>query len=388
MTDFLARSSFVRGLSLALCALAAAACGRATADAEPTKEPAPVLVGPDSVATVERQRLSTGPRVSGTLEPEEQALIRAEASGSVVSLDAQLGAKVERGQVLLRISAAPLQDAFRSAQSAVRAAEQALSVAERQRERTARLNRAGALSARDLELEENAVVMARANLADMQARLASAREQLENATVRAPLTGVVSEQPVHQGDVVSPGTHLLTVINPQSMRLEASVPSQDLRALAPGAAVSFAVRGYPGRTFEGKITRVAPAANPLSRQVPILVSIPNQSGTLLAGLFADGRILAQSVEAPSVPFAALDRERDDSALFVLRGGKVERVPVELGVEDAVAERVEVRSGVSEGDKVLIGDARRTAPGTPVRLLSGAREAAKPSAAAPSATPEK
>ena len=126
--------------------------------------------------------------------------------------------------------------------------------------------------------------------------------------IRAPLTGVVSSREVNRGDVVSPGTALFTVIDPSSMRLEASVPSDDLSALRVGAKVEFTVRGYD-QTFPGTIERIAPQADAATRQVPIYVAIPNVGGRLVAGLYAEGRVVSQSASGLVVPLAAINTTR-------------------------------------------------------------------------------
>src|SRR5690606_32069324 len=198
---------------------------------------------------------------------------------------------------------------------------------------------------------------ARAQLAVSRAELAQASEQLSGTVVRAPISGLVSEKPVNQGDVVSVGEHLFTVVDPTSMRLEATVPSEHLASLAVGAPVEFSVRGYPGQTFEGRVERIAPAADPASRQIPIIVSIPNPGGKLVANLFAEGRVAAKRKRALTVPTDAVDLEDAERNVTVVRDGKVRVVAVETGLVDEVRDRVEVTSGLAEGELVLLGPAR-------------------------------
>jgi len=127
-------------------------------------------------------------------------------------------------------------------------------------------------------------------LAAARARLATAAEALANAEVRAPLSGVVSARAVSAGDVVQPGAALFTVLDPTTMRLEAAVPASQLAALHVGALVVFDVTGYPDRTFTGRVESVSPAADAATRQIPIVVTIDNRDGSLVAGLFAEGRL--------------------------------------------------------------------------------------------------
>ncbi len=177
----------------------------------------------------------------------------------------------------------------------------------------------------------------------------------------------MSERAVNPGDVVSPGTLLFAVADPSSMRLAALVPPAAAPTLAIGTPVAFEVQGYPDRTFAGKIARVSPAADPGTRQIPVLVSIPNPGGTLFAGLFASGRIATEQRRGLVAPLDAVDGSADPPTVSRLREGAVERVPVELGLRDEVEEKVEIRGGLRPGDKLLVGAARGLAPGTRVRL---------------------
>jgi RND family efflux transporter MFP subunit len=321
--------------------------------------------------TVTRGEIRTGPLLTGELRAAREATVRAKMPGSVLEVRAEEGQAVARGAVIARIEARPLQDALLSSQSAVRSAEQSLAVAEREAERTASLVKGGALAERDIELARSAVTGAQAQLADARARLASVRQQLEDAVVTAPISGIVSGRPVNAGDVVSPGTPLATLIDPSSMLLEASLPSEALAALKIGTPVEFEVRGYPGQVFDGHIERIAPAADPVTRQVTIFVDVPNTRGQLVAGLFAEGRVTTERRQAVVVPATAVDTSGQTPWVLRLRDGKAERVTVRIGARDDRPERIEIVSGLAVGDVLLTGAARAVTPGTPVTLTGAA-----------------
>jgi RND family efflux transporter MFP subunit len=176
------------------------------------------------------------------------------------------------------------------------------------------------------------------------------------------------------------------------MRLEASVPTEDLGWLSVGKPVLFDVRGYPGQSFEGKIQSIAPAADAATRQIPILVDLPNESGKLVAGLFADGRVAAEVKQALLVPIAAVDAAADQPTVLRVKQGAVERVPVTLGLRDEQRELVEVTAGLAAGDVLLAHPAGGVVPGTKVTLppstglVPAPAPTASPPAALPSATP--
>jgi membrane fusion protein, multidrug efflux system len=346
-------------------ALLATGCG---AEAEKREEAAPVVqVGSENVVPVATGMVVVGPIISGELKPEKEATVRAEVGGSMVEVAVLEAQAVKQGALLGRIETRTLEDAKQSASSAVRSAENQLNVARREAERTEKLVSAGALAARDLDVVHNTVTTAEAQVADAKARLASADRAIGDTIIRAPFQGIVSKRTVNAGDVVSSGTELFTIIDPSSMRLEASVPSEDLRALRVGATVEFTVRGYD-TAFHGRIERIAPQADAVTRQVPIYVAIPNVGGRLVAGLFAEGRVVSQSASGIVVPTNAVNTI-DASKPWVLRvaDGKTERVNVTLGLRDPRTELVNVASGLKEGDVLLRGASQGITPGTPVKV---------------------
>jgi len=366
----------MKGVAALAVALVVAACG-SESDAAPARTTPTVTVGADAVEVVAEGEISSGPGLSGTLAAEREAAVNAQQSGTVVAVYADKGQAVRAGQILARIDDSAIRDQVTSASSGVRSAELAVETARRNAERAASLNQAGALADRDAELARTQLAQAQAQLADARARAASARKQLGNTEVRSPIDGIVSARPVSSGDVVNLGAPLFTVVDPRSMRLEASVPAGDLSALRIGAPVHFTVSGYPGRTFTGSIQRINPAADPVTRQVPVLVSIPNAGGALVSGLFAEGRVQAESRRALTIPAGAVDERGVTATVLQLKGGKAERVAITLGVRNSETERVEVVSGLSAGDTILVGAAVTTTPGTPVRVGAPAAPAAAP-----------
>jgi membrane fusion protein, multidrug efflux system len=167
---------------------------------------------------------------------------------------------------------------------------------------------------------------------------------------------------------------MFDVIDPSTMRLEGSVPASQLTALRVGVPVSFTVSGYPGREYVGRITRISPVADPTTRQVGIFVSIPNAGQTLVGGLFAEGRVAAETRVAALAPASALDQRGIKPSAVRVKNGVVERVEVTLGIHDALAERYEIVSGLQQGDTLLLGPAQGIAAGTKV-VVGTARDGA-------------
>ena len=354
-------------VTLIAAALAAAGCRGGSAEAADSNVVETTTVGTENIAVVTNGVLQSGPTVSGTLTPEREAVVRAQVGGSVLQTYADQGQAVKSGQTLGRIEAGGLQDVYLSARASVTSASNSADVARRELERSEKLLAAGAIAERDIEQARRNSIAANAALADARARLATASKQVSNTVITSPITGIVSDRPISAGDVVQPGAHLFTVVDPSSMRLEGSVPAEQLNQVRIGAPVTFTVNGYPGRTFTGKVSRVNPTADPATRQVRIVITIPNADSRLVGGLFANGRLASESHSGLVVPSSAIDARSDIPAVFRVKAGKVERVPVTLGLRDDANERVEIASGVQVGDTLLLGAAQGITPGTIVKV---------------------
>jgi len=365
-------------VALPLFTLGLAACNKTSeADAASAAKAAGMTIGTENIAVVTLGELTSGPTLSGDLLPERDATVRAQVGGSVLQTYAEQGQRVRAGQLLAQVDASGLQDAFLSARSGVTSARNSADVANRELERSQKLLAAGAIAERDMEQTRRAAIAANAALADARARLANAQKQVSNTRITAPFSGVVSERQVSAGDVVQPGGAMFTVVDPSSMRLEASIPADQLTQVRVGVPVSFTVNGYPGRVFTGHVTRINPSADPATRQVRLIATIPNTSGTLVGGLFATGRLASESKSGLIAPVSAIDQRSTVPAVMRIKQGKVERVPVQLGLKDEGAEKIQITAGVQAGDTLLLGAAQGISSGTVVKVSTPSDKAPEP-----------
>ena len=356
----------------------AAACGQRSEEAAPTT-PTVVSLGPENAVRVEPMQLQSGPVISGSLQARRVASVRAEVGGSILEVKADQGQEVREGELLARVEEGTLRAQVLAASSTVRVARNALQVTKADEQRLQQLVKQGVITRREFERTQLARTQAEGQLAEAQARLKLAQDQLGRTRIRAPFTGVVSERQVHAGDIVQPGAPLFTVVDPATLRLDASVPAAQLDQVQVGTPVNFRVNGYAGREFTGQVALINPAVDPATGQVRIYVAIPNSEQTLLSGLFAEGRVASQSKQALAVPVDALDTRQEPPTVQRISDGKVEQVAVKVGLRDDVAQTVEVSSGLKAGDVVLLGSARDLTPGTPVKLTAPPEGPRKPAA---------
>ena len=342
------------GLAL-LLALALASCGGKGPDAAAkgaAPAASPLLLASEDLHTVRNSSLASGPSITGSVQPERRADLRAEVQAIVLQVLKENGDVVRRGDVLVRLDDTAIRDGLASAQAASRSAALALEQAGRQFERMTTLRASGMTSAQALDDAEGRRNAAQSDLEAAKARGVLARQQMQRTEVRAPFDGVVTDRKVSPGDTAQPGKELLKVIDPGSMRFEAMVNADDVGSVRPGQVVHFRVNGYGNQEFAGKVRRVNPAANATTRQVEVLVDFTGDKQPKLAGLYAEGRLETDSKTSLTLPASAVVREGDKSSAWRVKGDKLQKIAVGIGERDARTGDFVVTSGLADGDQVI------------------------------------
>ncbi|MDB5874721.1 MAG: efflux transporter periplasmic adaptor subunit [Ramlibacter sp.] len=335
--------------------LAVSGCNRGAggADAKAAQVAAPaLLVAPEDVLTLRPAAVSAGPLITGTIQPDRRADLRAEVSAIVLAVLKENGQPVKRGDLLVRLDDTAIRDSLVSAQEAERVSVQAYDQAERQFQRLKTLRESGMASAQQLEDAEIRRNTTQSDLSAAKTRGVQARQQLARTEARAPFDGIVSDRKVSAGDTAQIGKELLKVIDPRSLRFEGLISSDAIQSVRAGQAVSFRVNGYGGQDFAGRIRLVSPTANPTTRQVEVLVDINGEAPARLAGLYAEGRVEASSTTALVIPASALVREGDKAWAWRVSGNAIRKVALTVGERDPRRGDYVVLAGLADGDRLL------------------------------------
>ena len=368
---------------LLVAAALLAACGKgsapppATAPGETLKATAAaptLLLAGEDLRTIVHTARAEGPVVTGSLQPERRADLRAEVSSVVLQVIKENGDAVRRGDLLVRLDDTAIRDSLASADESVRAIAQAFDQAERQVQRLKTLHAQGMTSMQALEDAEVRRNNAQSDLVAAKARVVSARQMLQRTEVRAPFDGVVSERKVSSGDTAQVGKELVKVIDPRSMRFEGLVSADRMHELQIGQKVAFRVNGYPGVDFAGTVRRIDAAANAMTRQVEVMVAFAGGELPRVAGLYAEGRIETGTSQVLTVPESAVVRAADATHVWRVKDLTLQKVAVQLGERDARRGEFPVLGGLAAGDRIL------RAPGSTLR------DGQKVELAAPAAAP--
>lgn len=329
-----------------------------------------LVVGANDVHTVATGSIELAMAIQGDLRPVEEIPVRARIEGNLEAVNVREGDRVSRGQVMARFESSAEEGAARSALASVESARADSVNAQWNADQSAELFKAGAIPERDLRAAQQTLVAANARLSAAISNYFAANRDLEDTRVIAPTSGVVSVRNVESGETVSRGAQMFTVVRNDVLELEAAVPARFAGDVRPAMPVRF---NASGREMTGRVARVSPTINPANRSVTIYLQLPNPGGTLKGNTFATGRIVARTIDGTIViPTSAIRYGQQQNEPFVYRvlNDVVEHQPVQLGVVDEGAGRVQVTSGLEAGDRVIVGNVGAIGRGVRVRIAGG------------------
>jgi membrane fusion protein (multidrug efflux system) len=309
-----------------------------------------------AVATASRP---FAPRIEalGTLEPRERVVLTANAADRVTGVFFEDGQRVKRGKTLVTL-------VNEQELGELQSAEAALANANLVYERNQRLSANDAIAQLELERSKSTADSAAGAVAAIQARL-------RDRVLVAPFDGILGFRQVSNGAYVSPGEAVATLIDDSEMRLEFGVPSIHVTDLKPGLAIQATSSDLVGRTFEGKLTSVDNAIDPVSRSVKVRATLPNRDGALKAGMFMTVTLASQPRTSLAVPEISVIAEGPETFVYVVDETRQPAVAVKTKIMVGLRERgvVEVLSGLSSGDLVVSDGVLKLRPNAPVRVQS-------------------
>jgi multidrug efflux pump subunit AcrA (membrane-fusion protein) len=365
---------------------------------------------PARQVAVERVREDTIRRaidVVGTLAAEDEVTVSAEAEGRVSRLLADLGDRVQAGQILIELDNEKQQYSTDQQRAALARAlarygapdadhlppvEQTPDVVKAQAElvqarqahqRAEELHRRQLVPKQTLDDAEavlrakqasydSALQNAKNLSADIDASKASlqlAERVLRDTRIRAPFDGYVQRRMVALGEFVKNQTPVMSVVRIDPLKVTAEIPEKMAPWVKQGQPVTLRVDAYPDQTFTGKLTRISPSVNATTRAFPFEALVPNVDARLKPGTFARVHIESDRVDAVvTVPYAAVQYRYGVNRVFVVEGDRL--AARELKTGERVGERIEVMSGVKPNEAIAVTDVDRLADGGKVVVSKG------------------
>jgi len=331
-----------------------------------------------TVAPVGNRSMQARVQITGNIRPENEVDIFSKASGRVVQVNAALGDRVKKGQVLARLEQEIYALQLKQANGALEAAKANLSNAQKNAESAESLAKTSNIPDVQLAAARSGLQGARAGVIQAEASVGLARENLQNTRITSPIEGVVTRKNMNIGMMAAPGA-----MNPQSalfqvqslntLKLEATIDEREIPLVSIGQPVEFKVDAYPDLQFRGTVSRQAPALDPVTRRANLEIAIQNPDGKLYANMFARGEIMQkESHETLALPQTALVKGTSSPSVFVAEGTVVKLRPVTLGESDGVF--VAIRNGLKEGDQVVLTGHSRLSDGMQVSIAPEQKQA--------------
>jgi membrane fusion protein (multidrug efflux system) len=362
----------------ALCG--AAGCSKPSAEAGPAagagggpggRAVQTLTVAESDITVARRGTLVDGVAITGTLRPIETVEVRARLDGDLQGVYVREGDFVRAGQLLARFESTEQESTAQSAAADRVAAQGELATAEWNLEQSQQLFRAGAIPETDLRAARNAVATAQARLAAANSRLRTSAMSARDTRVLAPTSGVIEKRLVENGEHITRGGAMFTVVRNDILELAAAVPERRANAVRVGQSVEFQAGGA---NVVGRVARLSPTIDPASRSITVYVQIPNANGAIKGGTFASGTVLSRTISnAMVIPLSALRQTAAGNQLaYKIEKGSLDTATVQVGVVDDRLGVVEALSGVADGDSLIAGNVGSLAAGMKVEILSSGK----------------
>ncbi|HUH87738.1 MAG TPA: efflux RND transporter periplasmic adaptor subunit [Pusillimonas sp.] len=335
--------------------------GIPAAAVQPDAKPQGAAAGTQvEVAPVLAESMSRNVAAVGTLRSKDSVVLRSEITGRIIEINIEEGGKVKQGQVVIR-----LDDSVAKAQLQQAQAELALAVS--QDRRAGELTRQGFISkqARD---------EAASKLQVQRAAVALAQAQLQKNTIVAPFDGLIGLRNVSVGDYVSPGAALVPIESVDPLQVDFRIPEQYVSLVHPGLKLRLRFDALADQAREGEVGAVNPSIDVGGRSILLRANVANTDDALRPGMFARVELQFADDKVLTVPEAALVPSGEERYVFRIHDGKAERLAV--GIGQRRAGRIEITSGLSEGDEVVVAGLQKIVDGAPVRVMGRAARPAQ------------
>ncbi|HET57980.1 MAG TPA: efflux RND transporter periplasmic adaptor subunit, partial [Deltaproteobacteria bacterium] len=319
------------------------------------------------VVTVRRGDLFAPVRATGTVTPIRESRVGAKVAGRLQSMNFVEGNFVKEGRVLAEIEHNEFQLARNSAEAQLAMARASLQEAELNLEHIAvekgrieKLYKKNAVSKQKYDELSSTHAMALARVESLKAQIRSAKanlklaeRQLADTVIRAPFSGYVTKKMSNRGEVIAAGTPLYWIMDFDRVRTEVKIPETDLQRIDSGMPVSVEFDALPGDTFEGTVSEINTAIDPVSRNATVKIIIPNGKHRIWAGMFARVTIKTDvTTDVILVPERALVTDgKGVPAVFVFEDGRARLKRVVPGIR--AGGLAEIREGLTGGEQVLV-----------------------------------
>ena len=341
-------------------------------------------LSPGDVVVARTIELPRTLEISGGLKAVNSAVVRARVTAELKSLTVREGDSVRAGQVVGQLDTTELELKLRQAEQTAFSTRSQLDISLRALENNRALVAQGFISATGLETSISNEAGARASYEAARSAALLAKKNFNDATLTAPIAGLVSQRMVQPGERVAVDAKVLEIVDLTQLEVEAALTPDDVAGLTIGRTATLRIDGLAA-PVAARVVRINPSAQVGTRSIVAYLAVAPQPA-LRQGLFARGTIELDRQRALALPLSAVRTDQARPYVLMVSDGKALVTPVKLGTRGAVAGEawVEIASGLAEGSSVLGQSTGLVRDGTPVRIAAVKTSAASaPATAVPS-----
>ncbi|MFZ9406877.1 MAG: efflux RND transporter periplasmic adaptor subunit [Burkholderiaceae bacterium] len=313
--------------------------------------------------------------LTGSLRAVDQTVVRTRVAGELRELSVREGMNVLKGQRIGRVDPAEFELRVSERQAQLAAAESQVAQARRTFDNNLALRERNFISQSALDASRSNLEVAIGQRDAARAQLDLGRKSVADADLIAPMSGVIGERFAQPGEKLPSDAKVVSVIDLSRLEIEAAVPGSDIGAMKVGQTVKLRIEGVQGEQT-GQIARIAPATSPGTRSVPVYISLKSTDPAIRVGLFAQGRLVVETLpDVIAVPLGAILDSGARNFVYAIEQDRLVEKDITLGLVDDGADgtvRVQVLSGLSPGDRIVVNKLGRLRTGSPVRVRTGDR----------------
>lgn len=337
-----------------------------------TVKPTPVAgdIRPVSVklVTVQKGSISSRLTLAAKIVPVTEVTIIPKVSGRVAAVPVDMGDPVKAGQTLVQLEDTDYNIQVQQMEANLELALAGQKSASLNLERYEQLSKSGVIAQRDLDDARTTSEKADAQVKQAAAALANARNQVANATISAPIGGLISSRRVNSGEMVNTSNTVITMVDISSVYAEYNVPESEINRLTPGQKIKVRVAAASGGLFEGTLTNLAPSADAQSKTFTARVKVENPKQKLRPGMFAEVELATEEhQQALLIPKESIVEKAGQKLVYLVKEGKAVETRVSIGIMEG--ETAEVLEGLQEGDPVITVGQTVVQNGSPVEIIT-------------------
>lgn len=330
------------------------------------------------VVQVTTRELLTGVALSGVLKAVNTAMVKARVAGELQGLGVREGDAVKAGQIIARVDATEYNARVQQAQQQAQAAKAQVDIARRNFDNNRSLVQQGFISKTAADSSTASLAAAEANYRAAQAGADVAAKSLQDTVLRAPIAGLISQRLAQPGERVGVEARIVEIVDLRQLELEASLSASESVAVRVGQSAALQIEGV-SQPVTAKVIRINPSTTVGSRAVLIYLSVEAVPG-LRQGLFAQGTLGTDRVQALAVPLSAVRTDQPQPYVQLISDNKVLHQNVEMGTRgEREGQALVAIKGLAENARVLVGSVGPLRAGTVVQFTGPAAPASAASA---------